>query len=451
MTNVAPLRAWLVLPCTLLCCEGAGSSADTYGSHIVGTRLAVVGHRLLVTDDGALLSWGASIYGARGVPDPIGVSATTPAELSIGGRASSVAVGTDHTCALLDDGRVQCWGRNDRGQLGLGDTENRGDEVGEMGAALPFVDLGDGVAAIAITCGGSYSCALLGTGGVKCWGNNAAGQLGQGDTEDRGDEPGEMGDALPVIDLGTSRSVVEIDAGYRHMCVLFDDGQVKCWGSSSSTYALGRSDLSNIGDEPGQMGAALPYVNLGTNAVVETITAGGYHTCVVLKGGGLKCWGQGSTTEPCESEPCEYPRPRYDGGRLGYGDLETRGADPQMGDNLPFVDLGRDASVVAVDAGFLHTCALLVGGGLKCWGAGEHNKLGLDINGDLGDEPGEMGDALPFVDLGTDRTVQMLGASVLVTCAVLDDGGVKCWGSSEYGNEMGDALPYIDLPSITAG
>lgn len=159
----------------------------------------------------------------------------------------------------------------------------------------------------------------------------------------------------------------------------------------------------------------------------------------------MKCWGRGSTTDECEDEACEYPRPRYDGGRLGYGDLEDRGADPQMGDNLPLVELGTDAYAVAVDAATVHTCALFDDGRLKSWGAGEYNLLGLDINGDLGDEPDEMGNALPFVDLGTDRTVEMFGTSLNVSCAALDDDGVKCWGSLEYGNEMGDALPYVDL------
>lgn len=189
-----------------------------------------------------------------------------------------MAVGTDHTCALLDDGRVQCWGRNDRGQLGLGDTQNRGDDPGEMGEALPFVDLGAEETAVAISCGASFSCALLKSGSVKCWGNNSDGQLGQGDAELRGDAPDEMGDALPPIDLGSNERVVEIDAGLRHACVLFETGKVKCWGGSSSSYVLGRSDLSNIGDGPGQMGSALPYVDLAPTcssrrSALVTITA----------------------------------------------------------------------------------------------------------------------------------------------------------------------------------
>jgi hypothetical protein len=117
-----------------------------------------------------------------------------------------------------------------------------------------------------------------------------------------------------------------------------------------------------------------------------------------------------------------------------------------MGDNLPLVDVGTNEKVVAVDAGNLHTCALLEIGRLKCFGAGEWNALGNESGTDIGDEPGEMGDALPYVDLGTGRTVEAFASSYIINCAALDDGDVKCWGGSEFGNEMGDALPAIDLP-----
>ena len=442
------IRCWAAVV-TAAACHGVDQGERESPRDIVGTRLAVGGgHNHLVLPDGTLATWGGSIYGAAGVPYEVD-GPNPPSTTDLQADVVAAAAGTDHSCAVLDDGRVNCWGRNDVGQLGLGDTENRGDDPGEMGASLPFVDLGTDEHAVAVSCGGRFSCVLLEGSSVKCWGYNANGELGQGDTEYRGDEPSEMGDALPAIDLGTTREVIELDAGFQHVCVLLDDGKIKCWGNSSSaTYTLGRSNVANIGDASGQMGDALPVVSLGTDAIVESFSAGGYHSCALLVGGGLKCWGQGSFTEPCPDpdEMCVYPRPRYLGGRLGYGDLENRGADPKMGDNLPLVDLGTDARVVAVDAGSTHTCALLDSGRLKCWGAHSFNKLGIDVNNDIGDEPGEMGDALPPVDLGTGRTVAAFAASLNATCVVLDDDGVKCWGSPEYGTEMGDALPYIALP-----
>jgi alpha-tubulin suppressor-like RCC1 family protein len=110
-----------------------------------------------------------------------------------------IAAGLQYACALLDNGQVKCWGTG--GPLGLGDTNKRGDGPGEMGDALPFVDLGNGRSARVIAAGGA-SCALLDNDQVKCWGDNYFGELGLGDTNNRGDGPGEMGDALPPVDLG---------------------------------------------------------------------------------------------------------------------------------------------------------------------------------------------------------------------------------------------------------
>lgn len=442
--RLRPLLA--VIGLVTACSPQDRSDRELSPREIVGGILAISGHCHLARE-AELATWGGNLYGALGYPDLADGQNPAPAVTDVGGTVLVVAAGTNHTCAVLDDGGVKCWGLNELGQLGLGDTENRGDDPGEMGDALPFVDLGADERATAVSLGNSFSCALLESNAVKCWGFNEDGELGQGDVEARGDEPGEMGDALPAIDLGTTRQILELDVGFEHACVLLEDGKVKCWGNSSTkTYTLGRSGAYNVGDEPGQMGAALPEINLGSDAFVDTISAGAYHTCVVLHDGHVKCWGQGSYTEPCPPDTCTYPRPRYNGGRLGYGDLEHRGPDPTMGDALPFVDVGTDARVIAIEAGATHTCALLDSGSLKCWGTGDWNTLGNGSSGDIGDEPGEMGDALPLVDLGTGRTVVAFASTLRTNCALLDDGGVKCWGGGSYPNEQGDALPYIDLP-----
>ena len=124
--------------------------------------------------------------------------------LGAGKTATAISAGSGHTCALLTDGTIKCWGSNQFGQLGLGDTNDRGDEPGEMGSALPSVNLGTGMTAKAVSAGASHTCALLSDGTVKCWGGNNVGQLGLGDKTNRGNAPGTMGDALPVVGLFSS-------------------------------------------------------------------------------------------------------------------------------------------------------------------------------------------------------------------------------------------------------
>lgn len=108
-----------------------------------------------------------------------------------------------HTCAVLDNDSVKCWGDNGVGQLGLGDQITRSDNADEVGDALPVVNLGTGRTAKDITANERDTCALLDNNSLKCWGFNRFGQLGLGDTSDRGDDPNEMGDALPTVDLGS--------------------------------------------------------------------------------------------------------------------------------------------------------------------------------------------------------------------------------------------------------
>ena len=102
---------------------------------------------------------------------------------------------------MLDNSSIKCWGLNDEGQLGQGVTSNLGDGSNEMGDSLTAVDLGTGKTARAITAGDSHTCAVLDNASLKCWGKNDSGQLGLGNTSTRGDGSGEMGDNLPAIGL----------------------------------------------------------------------------------------------------------------------------------------------------------------------------------------------------------------------------------------------------------
>lgn len=231
-----------------------------------------------------------------------------------------ITVGFAHTCAILDNDSVKCWGKGR--SLGYGDNVSRGDDPGEMGDNLFSVNLGLGKTAKTISAGYNHTCAVLNDDSVKCWGSGYKGALGYGDTLTRGDEPYEMGDDLPPVDLGTGKTVVMVKAGFSHNCAILDDYALKCWGRSSGYGELGYGDSENRGDEFGEMGDNLPTVDLGTGKSALMITTGEFHTCAFLSNNAVKCWGMGSM------------------GTLGYGDGEDRGWGPdQMGNNLPVVDL----------------------------------------------------------------------------------------------------------------
>jgi alpha-tubulin suppressor-like RCC1 family protein len=187
-------------------------------------------------------------------------------------HAVALSAAGDRTCALLDNGQVKCWGVNYYGELGLGVSDGSwGDLPGSMGDNLPSVDLGAGRSALAVAAGEQHTCAILDDRSLKCWGRNDSGQLGLDDGLSRGIKPEDMGDSLPTVDLGTGRTALAVAAGAAHTCALLDNHQVKCWGLNADGE-LGLTGLDeNRGDGAiGAMGIAakemgdnLPYVDLG--------------------------------------------------------------------------------------------------------------------------------------------------------------------------------------------
>ncbi|MEO1058181.1 MAG: fibronectin type III domain-containing protein [Actinomycetota bacterium] len=444
---VAAMAALLI---TSLTPDSAGADPSAAADDI-GRRAAAViatggSHSCVLVYSGAVKCWGLNASGQLGYGDTDGrgddpgeMGDALPAvDLGLGRTAMAISAGGAHTCALLDDASVKCWGLNASGQLGYGDTDGRGDDPGEMGDALPVADLGAGRTAQAISAGGGHTCALLDDASVKCWGSNLSGELGYGDEDSRGDDPGEMGDGLLPVDLGLGRTATAIATGDDKTCALLDDATLKCWGDGRR-FSLGYADSDDRGDEPGEMGDALPVVDLGTGRTAHAIAAGSSHSCALLDDATVKCWGRGIH------------------GQLGYGDTSVWTAE--IGDDLPAVDLGAGRTAVAIAANDDHTCAILNDRAVKCWGWNFGGALGIGDSDPRGDEPGEMGDDLPSVDLGQRRTALGIAVGGRHTCVLLDDASVKCWGDSADGDlgygdtnprgdqpgEMGDLLPAVDL------
>ena len=218
------------------------------------------------------------------------------ARLGVGSASAALRRALPLTPAI--PARSKCWGYNYDGQLGRSDTDRynshppaRGDDANEMGANLPSVDLGSGWTAVDVAAGYYHTCVRLQNGAdqaLKCWGSNYDGQLGLGDTTNRGGGGGQMGDSLPAVQLGTGRSAVALALGDYHSCALLDDASVKCWGANRyGQLGMGDTWAWAWGGEGGEMGDSLPAVDLGPGRAVVQLAAGDDHTCALLEDGQL--------------------------------------------------------------------------------------------------------------------------------------------------------------------
>jgi alpha-tubulin suppressor-like RCC1 family protein len=406
-------------------------------------------HTCAVAVDRRVECWGSDQLGQLG-PTAVGDVHAPGMDLRLRGRAVvALAAGADHTCALLDGGALKCWGRNDAGQLGLGDLVNRGDGAGEMGDNLPEVSLGGPT--IAVAAGAAHTCAVTGDGAVRCWGAGDAGQLGLGT------ETGAL--APPATAIALPAAAIAVAAGADFSCALLGDGQVACWGAGARGQ-LGSGDLG---------GRAAPASAVSLTAKATLLAAGTHHACALLANDRLTCWGANDSGQLGLGDTADHPLPALvdagtarvravaaggdatcvmldggavkcwganDRGQLGLGDAVTRAA-PEA--NAVALGSGRSASVVTVGGAF--ACALVDTSQAKCWGDNQAAELGTLSNAPAcGDGPDEMGDFLPQASQGGGRSVQGFAAGRAHVCAILDTGDVRCWGDNTYGQlAAGDA------------
>ena len=410
-----------------------------------------------------------------------------------------MALGENFSCALFDIGKIKCWGQGSRGKLGNGQQTNIGIAPNQMGAALPYIDLGTSFKAISVTAGNDHVCALSAGGKVKCWGSNDFGALGLGGGGDRGVAPNQMGDNLPYVDLGDG-IVTDVVTQKFSTCAIFSDGRLKCWGRNTNAQ-LGLEDTLPHGETPSQMGAGLPYVNLGSGVKVKAIFPGWFHTCALTTENKLKCWGDGEDGATGQENPdtigaaagsmgnalkyvdvggpivdfcssilhnCAVLADRstrcfgYEDsiGRLGNGSHESTGYQPNsMGANIPTTPLSSGFATKSLSCGWRASCAILENDGLKCWGANDAGGIGLGARGNVGSDRGDMGDNLPYVNLGTNVQAQSVFYGGLHACVLTKTGHVKCFGNNNAGQlglgdtvnrgrsakDMGDNLPYVKL------
>jgi len=306
-------------------------------------------------------------------------------------KAAVVSAGPSHSCEVTTTGGVKCWGYNAHGELGDRTTSS-------SSVPVDVVGLGSGVKAVSAGLG--YTCAVKSSGGVLCWGYNGHGELGDGTTKDS---------AIPVEVVGLGSGATAVSAGWAHSCAVTSAGAVRCWGSN----ALGQLGDGTIAASKVPVGV----VGLGSGALA--VGVGQFHSCAVTAGGAVKCWGYNAE------------------GELGSG---TRTSSL-----VPVGVVGLGSGVLAVSAGRYHSCAVTTAGAVSCWGRGPNGQLG---NGTLSDSP------VPVKVVGLGSRAVVVSAGRSHSCAVTSAGGVRCWGGSGRalgaGAAAGSALP-MEVAGLGSG
>lgn len=350
-------------------------------------------HTCVVTDAGSLLCWGddtqaqrgptldqASMAHATDISQGVDVDASVYLETvsRVLEGAKRVAAGGSHTCALLHDGAIECWGRDVEGQV---DGRTGVDKI----VAPVRVDI---AAASDIDAGASHSCAVV-PDGVVCWGSSQYGQAGRAPS----DEP-----FAPELIPGT-QGAVEVACGVRHTCARLSSLAVVCWG-----------ELIDAQGSP----YITPLATAVPNFEARSISAGAGHSCALTKDYGVACWG------------------RNDSGQLGDGTSQAS-ATPVT---VSGFDLG--AGQVAAGGGELdgqlvgHSCAIDRSSQVVCWGRGTEGQIGAGIGTDM-EAPQVVLLARVFDanDQPSLSDVVQIDLGAFHSCALGSSGAVYCWGDDD--------------------
>jgi alpha-tubulin suppressor-like RCC1 family protein len=332
-------------------------------------------HSCALTDAGGVMCWGHNKNNELG--DGTNVDRWSPVDVSgLSGGARALTRGARHGCVLSTGDGVKSWGYNYYGQLGDGTNANRS-------AAVDVSGLDGGVNAV--SAGAFHTCALTRDGGVACWGDNSRGQLGDGTTHERWS---------PAGVAGLVNGAIAVAGGDSHSCAVLRGGGVKCWGDNQ---------YGQLGD--GTTRRRLTPVDVrGLSGGATALALGHRQSCALLTGGAVECGGGN-----------EF-------GQVGDGTTRRR---------LAAVGVSGLAGVIAIAAGDSHTCALLRVGTMKCWGYNDWGQL---------DDGTQLNRLRPVGVSGMVSGVTAIAAGAFHTCARTRTGNAKCWGYNANG-QLGDGTP----------
>lgn len=387
-----------------------------------GVRAITAGwrHTCALLADATVRCWGANAEGQLG--DGTTTPRLLPTPVASLASVQAISAGSEHTCAVSSSGRAQCWGGNATGALGDGSAARRL-------VPGPVTGLASGVRTI--SAGVGYTCAVLAAGGVRCWGLNRGGSLGDGTTTPR---------AAPVNVVGLTAPIGWVETSTGHTCAMSRDLASRwCWGDNST---------GQLGDGTREMRprpvTQITPQRLAMVSTDETIAANSFTSCAIHIDRSVRCWGNRGI-DPGPEDWTAQAIPGMESGivAIGSGDQHFCGVTAagavrcfgangsgQLGDGTKasrrtsVAVVGLSAPVRTVAGGGSHTCALTTTGGVKCWGS--------NSSGQLGD--GTTTDRATPVDVGgLTSGVVAIGAGSAHTCALLQTGGVKCWGANTSG------------------
>ena len=290
--------------------------------------------------DGSAWCWGSDGDGALAITPVIGTDPTPTKVVGLSGPATAIALGTGHACAI-STGNIWCWGYDAVGQLGNGESLGNGNT---NFVATPTEVMGLAGATL-VAAGEIHTCAVA-AGDLYCWGDDYDGQLGNGQVRDS--NAGQESYPTPQS-VSVPTPILAVAAGNDHSCVLVTAGNIYCWGQNSSGQ-LGNGTFAGPGGSGQTTLIPTPEPVTGMLSGPTSVVAGGDQACALNFDGSIACWGHNGE------------------GELGNGNTNDQDSAVKV--------VGLPAAAIAVTAGDFHTCAVLKNGSAWCWGTNSAGQLG---------------------------------------------------------------------------
>ncbi|MEO5971619.1 MAG: chromosome condensation regulator RCC1 [Bdellovibrionia bacterium] len=362
-----------------------------------------------LTTAGLVLCWGDNSKGQLGDGTQILKSSAVPVS-GLSSGVTSLSLGNGFAMAVVN-GYILSWGANSFYSLGDGTLTDRLTPVAVAG--LPGSSSG-------VTAGSAFGCSLQ-SGTTYCWGQNSSGQLGVSNT-DIGTLPG-----AAYNSSGTPYTFTIITSGMNHVCTL-NSGQVYCWGDNS---------YNQVGDGMGQP-LNSPTANTVLASGVLEMSAGANHTCAIISNNTVYCWGAnnygqlGLGTVTLNTCPSVIPSPAPSPCSTSNPSTSTNPITPLPISGLPLA--------VKIYSGAYHSCALVTGGNLYCWGRNDWGQLGTGAVSAYS--------SVPVLVSVLSQKARSMALGMLHSCAILEDATVKCWGHNGFG-ELGDGTITSSLTPVS--